>query len=112
MVNENEFIDISDFSKLDLRVAKVLEVEKVPKTDKLLKLTVQLEKEKRTIVSGIAEQYSEEDLVGKNIIIIANLKPVTLRGIESRGMLLTAENNGLLSLLTVMKDISPGSKIS
>ena len=68
--------------------------------------------EQRTIVSGIAEQYNSEDLQGRNIVIIANLKPAKIRGVESRGMLLTSENNGKLSLLTVMNDIPAGSEIS
>jgi len=67
--------------------------------------------EERTIVSGIAQHYQPEELAGKNIIIVANLKPVKLRGIESRGMLLTAEDDGKLSLLTVMADIPAGSAI-
>ena len=68
--------------------------------------------EQRTIVSGIAEQYKPEDLIGKNIVIIVNLKPAKIRGVESKGMLLTSENDGKLSLLTVMDDIAAGSKIS
>lgn len=110
--DEKAMIEIDDFAKLDLRVVKVLDAEKIPKTSRLLKLKVKNGDEERTIVSGIAEQYTPEDLIGKNVIIIANLKPVQLRGVESRGMILTAENNGELSLLTVMKDILPGSKIS
>ena len=105
-------IEFDDFSKLDLRVARVITAEKVPKTDKLLKLTVDIGIEQRTIVSGIAEQYKPEDLAGKNIVIIANLKPAKIRGIESKGMLLTSENDGRLSLLTVMSEIPAGSKIS
>jgi len=105
-------IEFNDFSKLDLRVAKVIAAEKVPKTDKLLKLTVDIGIEQRTIISGIAEHYKPEDLTGKNIVIIANLKPAKIRGIESKGMLLTSENDGQLSLLTVMSEIPAGSKIS
>lgn len=105
-------IEFDDFSKLDLRVARVQAANKVPKTDKLMQLEVDLGFEKRTIVSGIAEQYTPEELIGKNIVIIANLKPAKIRGIESQGMLLTSENDGRLSLLTVMKDIPAGSKIS
>jgi len=107
-----DFIDFNDFDKLDLRVAKVIEAEKIPKTDKLLKLLVDIGMEQRTIVSGIAEQYKPEDLKGKNIVIIANLQPAKIRGVESKGMLLTSENDGKLSLLTVMDEIPAGSKIS
>ncbi|MCB9059725.1 MAG: methionine--tRNA ligase [Calditrichae bacterium] len=110
--DEKAMIEIDDFAKLDLRVVKVLDAEKIPKTSRLLKLKVKNGDEERTIVSGIAEHYNPDDLIGKNVVIIANLKPVQLRGVESRGMILTAENNGELSLLTVMKDILPGSKIS
>ncbi len=105
-------IEFNDFTKMDLRVARVVAVEKIQKTDRLLKIEVDLGIEKRTIVSGIAEHYKPEDLIAKNVVIIANLKPVTLKGVESTGMLLTSENKGELSLLTVMKDIAPGSKIS
>jgi len=107
-----ETIEFDDFSKLDLRVAKVIKAEKVPKTSRLLQLSVKLGKEERTIVSGIAEQYDPQELVGKNVVIIANLKPVKIRGVESRGMLLTSENDGKLSLLTVMQDIPSGSQVS
>ncbi len=107
-----EMIAFPDFEKQDLRVAKVLGAERVPKTDRLLKFTVDLGSEKRTIVSGIAGHYTPGELIGKNIVIIANLQPVKIRGIESRGMLLTAENDGHLSLVTVMRDIPPGSAIS
>ncbi|KAA3615086.1 MAG: methionine--tRNA ligase [Calditrichaeota bacterium] len=107
-----ETIEFDDFGKLDLRVAKVIHCEKVPKTNRLLKLTVELGQEERTIVSGIAEQYSAEELVGKNVVVIANLKPVKIRGVESRGMLLTSENDSKLSLLTVMQEIPSGSCIS
>jgi methionyl-tRNA synthetase len=107
-----DLIEFNDFEKLDLRVAKVLQAEKIPKTDKLLKIIVDIGVEKRTIVSGIAGQYKPEDLVGKNIIIIANLEPAKIRGVESKGMLLTSENDGHLSLLTVMSEIPAGSRIS
>jgi methionyl-tRNA synthetase len=104
-------IEISDFNKMDLRVGKVLEAEKISGTNRLLKLTIDLGTERRTIVSGIAEQYEAKSLAGQNVVVIANLKPVKLRGVESHGMLLTAENNSDLSLLTVIKEIAAGSKI-
>ncbi len=106
-----EQIAFPEFEKQDLRVARIITAERVPKTDRLLKFTMDLGSEKRTIVSGIAEHYTPEQLIGKNVVIIANLQPVRIRGIESRGMLLTAENDGKLSLLTVMQDIPPGSSI-
>ncbi|MBR3576373.1 MAG: methionine--tRNA ligase, partial [Clostridia bacterium] len=87
-----EEISIEDFAKLDLRVAKVVAAEKVEKADKLLKLTLDLAGNTRTIVSGIAKSYKPEDMVGKNVIVIANLKPAKIRGVESHGMLLAASD--------------------
>ncbi|RMH64882.1 MAG: methionine--tRNA ligase [Calditrichaeota bacterium] len=105
-------ITIDDFQKLDLRTARVLKAERVPKTDKLVRLEVEVGEEIRTIVSGIAHHYDVGELIGRTIIIIANLKPVKLRGIESRGMLLTAEHDGTLSLLTTMGAMPSGSSIA
>ena len=97
-------IAIDDFSKVDLRVALVTACEKVEKTDKLLKLTVKLGEETRTVVSGIAKFYTPEEMVGKRVVMIANLKPAKLRGIESRGMILCAEDaEGNLSLVSPEK---------
>ena len=101
---------ISDFEKLDLRVVKVLECEKVPKTDKLLKFKLQLGTEERTVLSGIAQFYSPEDLIGKQLILIANLKPAVIRGIESKGMLLSAEKDGKLQLVEC-PNMPTGSRI-
>jgi methionyl-tRNA synthetase len=108
-------ITIEDFGKIDLRVAVVLAVERVPKTEKLLKLELDLGSEKRTIVSGIAEFYEPESLVGKRIVIVANLKPARIRGVESRGMLLAAGGRGPgqeLGLITLDNDIPPGTRVS
>ena len=105
-------ITLDDFKKLDLRTARIVKAERVPKTDKLMKIELDVGGESRTIVSGIAEQYEPGELEGRDIIIIANLKPVKLRGIESRGMLLSAEKDGRLSLLTPLREIPSGSKIS
>lgn len=105
-------ITLDDFKKLDLRTARIVKAERVPKTDKLMKIELDVGGESRTIVSGIAQQYEPGELEGRDIIIIANLKPVKLRGIESRGMLLSAEKDGRLSLLTPMREIPSGSKIS
>jgi len=94
-------IQYDDFSKLDIRVATILEAEVVPNTDKLLKLRVDTGLDQRTIVSGIARYFSPETLIGKKIVILANLAPRRLRGIESQGMILTAENpDGALYLIT------------
>jgi methionyl-tRNA synthetase len=108
-------ITIDDFGKIDLRVAIVLAVERVPKTEKLLRLELDLGSEKRTIVSGIAEFYEPEALVGKRIVIVANLKPARIRGVESRGMLLAAGGRGPgeeLGLVTLDSDIPPGTRVS
>ena len=102
---------IDDFGKLDLRVGTILKAEKMENADKLLKLEVQVGDENRTIVSGIAPYYKEGELVGKNVIVIANLKPAKLRGVESRGMLLAAsDGKGSLKLAEV-PGIASGSKV-
>mgnify|MGYP004664464483 CR=1 FL=1 len=101
-----------DFSKTDLRVAKVLACEKVPKSNKLLKFTLKVGDEQRTVVSGIANYYKPEDLIGKKIVMVANLKPVKLCGILSEGMIICAENDDdKVTLLTPMADIEDGSPI-
>jgi methionyl-tRNA synthetase len=105
-------ITYEDFEKLDLRVGKVLEAEKVPKADKLLKLIVDLGFEKRTILSGIAEYYQPDELVGKLVTVVANLAPRKIRGIESQGMLLMAGNDfGKLYSVGPEKDIEVGSVV-
>lgn len=105
-------IQFPDFEKIDIRVGTVLECTKVPKADKLLQFLIDDGISKRTIISGIAQWYKPEDLVGKQVCFIANLEPRKLRGIESCGMLLSAENNdGSLSLIQPSTDITPGSKI-
>ncbi len=101
-----------DFDKIDLRVGKVLTAERVPKADKLLKLTVDLGFEQRTILSGIAEYYQPEELVGKLVTVVANLTPRKIRGIESQGMLLMAGNDfGKLYSVGPENDIEPGSAV-
>ncbi len=109
-----KLIGIEDFAKLELRVVKVLACEKVEKSDKLLKLKVQCGAEERQVVSGIAQYYSPEEMVGKILILVANLKPAKLRGIESQGMILAASDKetGRLVLVTVEGDIPSGTKVS
>ncbi len=108
--SENQ-ISIEDFAKLDLRIAEVLTVEKVPKAEKLLKLEVALGEEKRTIVSGIAQHYTPEELIGKKVILVVNLKPTKLRGIVSEGMILAASDSDQLEVLTISKAIASGNKV-
>lgn len=104
-------ITIDDFAKIDLRVATVVAAERVPKTDKLIKLQVKIGDEERTIVSGIAQHYEPENLIGKNVIVIANLKTAKLRGIESRGMVLAASDGEGNLVLADAPGIASGSKV-
>ncbi len=107
-----EIIGIEDFSRVQLKVARVLSAERIPKADKLLKLRVEIGEETRQIIAGIAKHYSPESLIGKAIIVVTNLKPVKLRGEESQGMLLAATSDDELSLITIDKDIPSGASIS
>ncbi len=110
---EEQLISIDDFDKVKLKVAKVINCENHPKADKLLVLTLQLGEETRTVVSGIKQWYTAEGLIGKKVVVITNLKPVKLRGIESKGMVLAAEDSeGNLSLLSTLEDIQEGARIS
>jgi methionyl-tRNA synthetase len=105
-------LTIDDFMKIELRVAKVLEAEAVPKSKKLLKLRIDVGTEQRTIVAGIAEAYPPEQLVGRTIVIVANLKPAKLMGVESNGMVLAASpEGGLPTLLAVDESIPPGTRV-
>ena len=106
-------ITINDFSRVDLRVAEVLTAEAVPKSKKLLKLTVSLGSEQRTIVAGIAQHYAPADLVGKKVVVVANLEPATLMGVQSQGMVLagSTEDDGALAVLTLDRDLPPGAKV-
>ncbi|WP_165025823.1 methionine--tRNA ligase [Dysgonomonas sp. ZJ279] len=105
-------VAFDDFGKLDLRVGTILECTKVPKTDKLLQFLIDDGMAKRTIISGIAAWYKPEDLIGKQVCFIANLEPRKLKGIESQGMLLSAENaDGSLSLIQPSSIVNPGSQI-
>ncbi|MFN3813248.1 MAG: methionine--tRNA ligase subunit beta [Aquificaceae bacterium] len=107
-----EPIGIEDFLKLDLRLAKVLEAQKVEGSDKLIKLRVSLGDEERIIVAGIAKHYTLEEIVGKKIMLLANLKPRKIFGIESQGMLLALSDGEKLSLIIPDKDLKEGAKAS
>jgi methionine--tRNA ligase len=105
-------VDIEEFSKMDLRVGTVLECEKVPKADKLLRFLIDDGLEKRQILSGIAKYYKPEELLGKQVVFIANLPARKLRGLDSQGMILSAVNNdGSLSVITVDRPVKPGSEV-
>ncbi|HZY24486.1 MAG TPA: methionine--tRNA ligase subunit beta, partial [Bacteroidales bacterium] len=107
-----EPVTFDDFSRLDIRTATILEAEKVPKTNKLLKLKIDTGIDIRTIVSGIAEYYDPAAIVGKQISIVANLEPRMIKGIESKGMILMAEDkNGKLVMVTPVEKVSNGSMI-
>lgn len=113
VVKEEELINIDDFDKIKLKVGEIINCENHPKADKLLVLTVKIGEETRQVVSGIKQWYSAEQLINKKVVVITNLKPVKLRGIESKGMILAAEDNeGNLSLLSTLEDINHGATIS
>ncbi len=109
---QKDAITFDDFTKMDIRVGKILEAERVPKADKLLKLLVDTGIDKRTIVSGIAEHYSPEDIIGKSVSVLLNLAPRKIRGVESQGMILMAENDkGELAFVSPEKEINAGGEI-
>jgi methionyl-tRNA synthetase len=104
-------ISIDDFMKIQLKTAKVLSAERVPKSEKLIKLHVSVGTEQRQIVAGIGKKYEPDALIGKTIVIVANLKPAKLMGIESQGMVLAAGDADVRGLLTVLEEIDPGTKV-
>lgn len=106
-----EEITIDDFSKVELRIGEVLEAKAHPNADKLLVLQIKIGPEVRQIVSGIAKHYKPEELVGKKLIVVANLKPIKLRGVDSYGMILAASNEEEFTLGTVLSDIKSGSEV-
>ena len=109
---QKEECSFEDFDKMDIRTATVLEAERVPKTDKLLKLTIDTGIDRRVIVSGIAEYYSPEDMLGKQICILANLKPRTIKGIESKGMILMArQGDGKMRFITPQEVLANGAQV-
>ncbi len=104
-------ISFEDFQKLDIRIGKITEAEKVEGADKLLKLQVDIGNEKRQLVAGIAEFFDPANLIGKQIPLLVNLEPKMLRGIESQGMILVAEAGGKFALLIPEKEVPPGSRV-
>ncbi len=109
---EMEQITIDEFKRVQLKTARVLTAEKIPGADKLLKLKIQVGEEERQLVAGVAQHYRPEELVGKTIIIVANLKPAKIRGVESQGMLLAVTDSGTMSLLTTDKEVATGLTVS
>ena len=109
---EDARITIDEFMKVDLRVARVLEAEAIPKSKKLLKLKVDTGRDQRTIVAGIAEAYQPEQLVGRTIVIVANLQPATLMGVESNGMVLAGSpDGGQPTLVSFDQEVPPGARV-
>ena len=109
---QKDEVEFDDFEKMDIRTATVLEAVKVPKSDKLLKLTIDTGIDKRVIVSGIAKFYSPEEMVGKQICLLANLKPRTIFGIESKGMILMArQGDGKMRFITPAEALNNGAEI-
>ncbi len=110
-MSEGEKIAIDDFMKVELRVARIIEASEIEGADRLLKLQVDLGSEKRQLVAGIKKAYTPEELVGKHIVVVANLKPARLRGEESQGMLLAAQTDDGPALVSFDKDVTPGSVV-
>lgn len=104
-------ITIEDFAKLDLRVATIKAAEPHPKADRLLVLQIDLGTEERQLVAGIRAHYTPEELIGKQIVVVANLQPAVLRGVESQGMLLAAADGGRVVVLSPEKPVAAGSQV-
>ena len=112
---EKEKVDLityDDFMKIQLRTAEVIEAKKVPKSEKLLKLKVRLDNEERQVIAGIAKSYGPENLIGKKVVIVANLQPAKLMGLESKGMILAVETkDGGLEVLNVPESVNNGTRV-
>ena len=106
-----EEITIDDFAKVQLKVGEIIEAKPHPDANKLLVLQIKIGEETRQIVSGIAKHYSADNLIGLKVVVVCNLKPVKLRGIESQGMVLAASNKKELNLVTIDGDIAPGNLV-
>jgi methionyl-tRNA synthetase len=106
-------ISLDEFRKIELRVAQIVAAERVPKTDRLLKLTVDLGQEARTLVAGLGAHYRPEELIGLKVIVVANLEPAIVRGIESNGMMLGAgcSDRGEIAIVTLNRDAPNGTQV-
>ncbi len=104
-------IEFEDFKKIDIRVGKVIEADRVEGSDKLIKLIVDIGQEKRQILAGIAKHYSPEEIKGKQVAVVANLEPKEMFGYESQGMILAADINGRPVLVSPDREVDPGSRI-
>jgi methionyl-tRNA synthetase len=112
-IKEASVITIEEFQKIELRVATILTAERVPGADKLLKLQIDLGSEQRQLVAGIAKHYTPEELVGKQIVVVTNLQPAVIRGVESKGMLLAASTHDYsqLALVTLQRPMPNGCHV-
>jgi len=110
-VNNRAMITFDDFKKLEIRIGRILSAEKVEKTDKLLKLEIDFGTEKRQIVAGIAESYQPEQIIGREVPVLMNLEPRSIRGVESQGMILAASVDGKPRLMHPDMEIPPGSEV-
>jgi methionyl-tRNA synthetase len=108
---EPSYISIDEFRKLDLRVGRIITAEKIAGADKLLKLSVQIGAEKRQVVAGIATKYAPDQLIGQSVVLVANLKPAVIRGLESQGMILAAGDKTVEALATFVEPVEPGTRV-
>jgi len=106
-----DVITIEDFAKLDLRAGKIINAQKVPGKDKLLVMQVDIGTETRTVVAGIAQEFSPEELIGKQVVLVANLEPKRIGGIVSHGMILAAGEEKALAIVTLDREVPPGTKV-
>jgi methionyl-tRNA synthetase len=106
-------ITLEDFKKIELKVAQILSAEKIPKTDRLLKVTIALGEEERTLVAGLGSHYTPEDLIDLKVIVVTNLQPATIKGIESNGMMLGVgcSNHNDIALLTINREAPNGTRV-
>ncbi len=104
-------VSIDDVKALGLRIGEIVEVQDHPNADRLYVLKVKLGEEERNLVAGIKQSYTKQELIGKKIVVVTNLKPAVIRGIESQGMLLAADRGEEISLLTVDRDVPSGSEV-
>ena len=105
-------LSFDDFKKMDIRIAEILEVKDHPNADKLYLVKVRLAEEEREVVAGIKPYYTKEELKGKQVVLLTNIEPATIRGVESKGMLLAANDGNIISVLTVDKPVKRGARVS
>ncbi len=105
-------INFEDFKKVDLRVGKIIEAEKVEKSEKLIRLIIEIGEEKRQVLSGIAEFYNPEELIGKQVVVVVNLEPRMMMGFESQGMVLAASIGNKPILIAPEEEVDPGTQIT